>query len=100
MFVNRIHIECQTQSRSSLYVEYARKLHRAPKHQGPPCSQRCYHFSFVFEFGHCCENIYHFFFVTLSALKSVKSCNVSVVQNELKVYRAMKETISRVLSAL
>ncbi len=38
------------QSRSSLYAEYA-SCAGPPKHQGPPCSQRCFNFSFVLEFG-------------------------------------------------
>ncbi len=38
------------QSRSSLYAEYASCVGPL-KHQGAPCSQRWFHFSFVLEFG-------------------------------------------------
>ncbi len=34
------------QSRYSLYAEYASCV-GPPKHQGPPCSQRCFNFSFI-----------------------------------------------------
>ncbi len=37
-------LKINIQSRSSLYAEYASCV-------GPPCSQRCFNFSFVFEFG-------------------------------------------------
>ncbi len=38
------------QAESILPIRRIRKLCRA-KHQGPPCSQRCFHFSFDLEFG-------------------------------------------------
>ncbi len=28
-----------------------RRIHKTPKHQRAPCSQRCFGFSFIFEFG-------------------------------------------------
>ncbi len=86
------------QSRFSLYAEYASCV-------GPPCSQRCFNFSFVFEFGkRLWKHEWSFLLmrcaVTLSTWKSAKSCNVNVLQslaltkkNELKAYRAAEERL-------
>ncbi len=73
------------QSRSSLYAEYARYI-GPPKHQGTPCSQRCFNFSLVFNFGQrFWKQEWSFLLmwcaVTLSTYKSAKSCNVNVVQS-------------------
>ncbi len=78
---------CFSQSRSSLYAEYAPKTPNIPRNtRGPPCSQRCFNFSFVFNFGqwfwkHEWSFKLMWCAVTLSTYKSAKSCNVNVVQS-------------------
>ncbi len=47
--VTEFYIDTEFQSRP-LYTEYASCV-GPPKHQVAPYSQRCFHFSFVFEFG-------------------------------------------------
>ncbi len=47
--VTEFYIDTEFQSRP-LYTEYASCVGPL-KHQVAPCSQRCFHFSFIFEFG-------------------------------------------------
>ncbi len=55
------------QSRLSLYAEYARCV-GPPKHQGPPCSQRCFNFSFILSGQLLWKHEWSFFLGTKSAL--------------------------------
>jgi len=66
------------------------------KTRGPPCSQRCFNFSFVFEYGQRSWKYEWSFIlmrcpVTLSTEKSAKSCNVNI-EESLALTKNVNET--------
>ncbi len=94
-----------------LSIRRIRKVRKAPKHQGPPCSQRWFHFSLVLEFCQWLrKHEWYFivmqrcrpFYIKISKIMSRECRKVScsrLIQRVESIASRRRYTVSRVLSA-